>query len=66
MSSMPTIEITISPDGETTVQTQGIVGPACREASRWVELALGEKLSETLSPEFFQTQAASQPLTHKS
>ena len=49
-----TIEIVISPTGETTVQTKGFVGPSCQDASRFVEQALGEKTAERATPEFFQ------------
>ena len=46
-----TIEITVSPKGETTVQTKGF---ACREASKFVEDALGQRTGETLTSEFYQ------------
>ena len=59
---MQTIEITVSPKGEATVQTRGFSGPSCRDASRFVERALGERVAETLTPEFHQQQAAEQPL----
>jgi hypothetical protein len=49
-----TIEITVSPKGETTVTTRGFVGASCREASRFVEQALGQRLAERLSAEFHQ------------
>jgi hypothetical protein len=50
-----TIEITVSPTGETSVQTKGFAGPECREASRLLEAALGRRLSETLTAEFHKT-----------
>ena len=43
---MKTIEITVSPTGETTVQTKGFTGSSCQAASRFIELSLGEKLKE--------------------
>ena len=55
-----TIEITVSPTGETTVQTKGFIGGSCRDASRFIEEALGERAHETLTAEFHQTQSASQ------
>ena len=56
MSHQPqTIEITVTPDGQSTVQTRGFVGPGCREASRFVENALGQRTSEQLTAEFHQT-----------
>ncbi len=59
---MKTIEITVSPSGETKVETRGFTGPECREASRFVEQALGRKTAETLTPEFHQGQQADQSL----
>ena len=52
-----TIEITVSPAGEVTVQTKGFAGPSCRDASRFVERALGESVGERLTAEFHQQQA---------
>ena len=61
MSSVPaTIEIIISPAGESTVQTKGFAGPSCRDASRFIEQALGEKTAERLTNEFYQPQAATE------
>jgi hypothetical protein len=54
------IEIIVSPAGESTVRTEGFLGPACRDASRFVERALGEKTSETLTAEFHQSEPARQ------
>ena len=56
------IEITISPKGESTVQTRGFAGSDCREASRFVEQALGQRTAETLTAEFHQGQQAGQHL----
>ena len=53
-SAPPTIEITISPAGECAVQTRGFVGPGCRDASRFVEQALGERTTEQLTAEYYQ------------
>ena len=57
-----TIEITISPTGQTTVQTKGFAGASCRDASRLLELALGNRSSEALTSEFHQGAAAQQTL----
>ncbi len=51
------IIITVSPTGETTVQTTGYTGPACKDASRFIEEALGEKTAERLTPEYHQPAA---------
>jgi hypothetical protein len=55
-----TIELVVSPKGETTVQTKGFSGGECRDASRFVEQALGQRTAETLTAEFHQGNQASQ------
>ena len=59
---MKTIEIVVDPKGGIKVQTRGFTGSECREASRFVEQALGAKLAETLTPEFYQEQKSDQRL----
>ena len=56
------IEITVGPKGETKVETRGFTGGECREASRFVEQALGTKTAETLTAEFYQGQQNGQEL----
>ena len=56
------IEITVSPKGEATIQTRGFTGGECREASRFVEQALGQRTAETLTPEFYLGQQADHSL----
>ena len=51
---MKTIEITVSLQGEVKVQTKGFAGSSCQEASRLIEQALGTKVSEQMTPEFYQ------------
>jgi hypothetical protein len=58
-----TIEITISPKGESKVETKGFRGGECREASRFVEQALGQRTAETLTAEFYQGQQTAQERT---
>ena len=55
-----TIEIIVSPKGETSVQTLGFAGPSCREASKFVEDALGQRVAENLTAEFYQTEQVQQ------
>lgn len=57
---MKTIEILVSPKGETTVTTKGFLGGACRDASRFLEVALGQRTGENLTGEFYQTEAIRQ------
>jgi hypothetical protein len=54
------IEITVSPKGETKVETRGFTGGACREATRFLEQALGARTAEALTAEFYQGQAVDQ------
>ena len=49
------IEIIVSPKGETQVQTRGFAGSSCREASKFIEEALGQRLEERLTAEFHQS-----------
>ena len=46
------IEITISPSGESRVETKGFAGSQCRDASGFLESALGKTTSESLTAEF--------------
>jgi len=57
---MKTIEIVVSPTGQTTVQTKGFSGAACQEASRFLEQALGSRIDEERTAEFYQTEPARQ------
>mgnify|MGYP006067579077 CR=1 FL=1 len=54
---MKTIEITVAPNGQTSVATKGFAGSECRDASRFIEEALGRRLNEQLTPEFHQASA---------
>ena len=57
------IEIVVAPDGQTKVETRGFAGEECREASKFVEDALGQQSGEQLTPEFHSSQVASQTET---
>lgn len=59
---MKTIEITVSPTGETKVETQGFTGGECREASKFVEQALGQRTAEQMTGEFYQSQRVNRDL----
>ena len=60
---MKTIEIVVSPTGQTQVQTKGFSGSECRAASEFIEQALGQRTSEQLTSEFHQQ--ASQQQSHQ-
>ena len=60
------IEAIVSPQGQVHMETQGLSGSTCRDASRVIELALGKLASEHLTGEFFrhsQVESLSHPLT---
>lgn len=55
------IEITVSPEGATSIKTSGFTGGSCRDATRDLERALGIAGRESLLPEFYgQTSAGEQ------
>ncbi|MEK6248953.1 MAG: DUF2997 domain-containing protein [Planctomycetales bacterium] len=54
---MKTIEIIVTPEGKTSVQTKGFNGASCREASRFIEQALGTRVGEQVTAEFYQTES---------
>ena len=49
-----TIEVIVSPTGETRIETKGFAGTSCRDASRALEEALGTRTDEQLTREYFQ------------
>ena len=51
------IEVIVSPTGETKVETKGFSGGECREASKFIEQALGRRVNEQLTAEFHQCSA---------
>ena len=57
-----TIELVVSPKGETRIETKGFAGASCQEASRFLEQSLGCKAAEQLTDEFYQPTAQVQPL----
>jgi hypothetical protein len=54
------IEIIVSPDGKARVETKGFTGGECRDASRFVEQALGQRTDERLTAEFHQSESVRQ------
>ena len=60
-TNIKTIEITVTPEGATSIKTQGFTGGSCKDATRDLEKALGVSGHETLLPEFYaQTKAGEQ------
>jgi len=60
-----TIEIIVSPNGETTVTTKGFAGSSCREASKFIEQALGQRTGERLTSEFYASQSVAQQASQR-
>ncbi len=48
------IEIIVSPTGETRLETKGFFGAECKEASKFVEEALGQRAGEQMTAEFHE------------
>jgi hypothetical protein len=58
---MPRIlEVTVSPTGETTIQTKGYSGGNCQLASKWLEQALGISTADRQTAEFYESAATEQ------
>ena len=56
------IRLIVSPTGETRIETKGFSGPECREASKFLEQALGQSVGEQLTAEFYQGQTTGQQI----
>jgi Protein of unknown function (DUF2997) len=56
------IEVTVSPRGETTVQTKGYDGGDCLQGARFLEQALGVTTAERKTAEFYQAPRNEQTL----
>jgi hypothetical protein len=54
------IEVIVTKDGQTTVQTKGYSGNTCTDASKWLEEALGITTSDRKTNEFYATQTTEQ------
>ena len=51
---MRRIEIIVTPNGSTRVETKGFNGAECLQASRFLETSLGRPTEETLTREFHE------------
>ena len=63
---MRVIEITVDSKGQSKVETRGFTGGACRDASKFIEQALGQRTDEKLTAEFYQGQTTDQRLKQSS
>ena len=59
---MKTIEITIARNGQSMVETKGFTGTECRDASRFIEQAIGQQTNEILKAEFHQAANSQQQI----
>ena len=59
------IEIIVSPKGETKVETKGFSGAECRDVSKFIEEALGQRIDEQLTAEFHQSNVVRQESQQK-
>jgi hypothetical protein len=56
------IEVTVSPQGETAIQTKGYIGSTCQEASKFLEQTLGVPTGDQKTTEFYATTPSQQQL----
>ena len=56
------IEITVSPEGATSIKTTGFTGSSCKDATRELERALGVAGREHLQPEYFNRTSTGEQL----
>ena len=54
------IEVVVSPQGETTVETKGYAGGDCLQASKFLEQALGIATADRKTTEFYQNTSTEQ------
>ena len=59
---MKIIEIVVSPQGKSKVETKGFVGNSCQQASMFIESALGKRAEVKLKPEFHNQAEAENSL----
>jgi len=60
--NIKTIEITVTPEGATSIKTSGFTGSSCRDATRDLERALGLAGKESLLPEYYQRASTGEQL----
>jgi hypothetical protein len=49
------IELIVTKEGKTSVETKGYSGGTCTDASKWLEQALGIRTNETKTAEYYDT-----------
>ena len=56
------IEVIVSPTGQVKIETKGFAGSSCRDASRFLEEALGVKTEDRPTAEFYSQIADEQQI----
>lgn len=59
------IEVTVSPKGETSIQTKGYSGSECLQASKFLEQALGVAAKDVKTGEFYNATQTDQHVEQK-
>ena len=59
------IEVTVSPTGETTIQTKGYAGSDCLAASKFLEEALGVVCTDRKTAEHFDVVPEQQQIVQQ-
>ena len=52
---MKNITIIVKPNGKAVVETTGFYGTSCKDASKFLEQALGKRQAESFKPEYYTT-----------
>ena len=50
-----TIKIIVPLKGETKIETHGFTGQSCKDASKFIEKALGQKTDDKLTQDYYAT-----------
>lgn len=53
---MGQIIITFLEDGTTETKVEGVKGKSCKDVTAFIEKGLGKKISDKLTPEFYQKE----------
>ena len=59
------IEVTVSPKGDTSIQTKGYSGADCLQASKFLEQALGVVAKDSKTGDFYQSAQSEQRVEQK-
>ncbi len=60
------VEVIVTSDGKTTVQTKGFTGASCLDAGQFLEQALGRAIADRRTADFYQTADVQQQQQQRS